>query len=244
MCGMRIDSSGLPTLLLLVALLPGCATHPAPQSNALAAVAARIDGEEIDGATLDAHAARTGLAREAGLEDLIDLRLTRRAAAAAQLPIPSEPWSEEARTQLEHTLARKLALDVPPAVEEILLDHAWVKDAPNERDQAAQRMLLEKLRAKVAAGETLPTAWNALGADGTAWHIGDHESYPYEVIPAAARDLPAGALSPIIPGDGGLHLFKIHAHQQKLPPADLVRATLQPHLREGVKIERSAEGAR
>jgi hypothetical protein len=104
----------------------------------------------------------------------------------------------------------------PPAAPDkvvIVVDHAWVKDSPDEVVQASQRKSLERLRALVAAGKTIPAAYEALGIPGAAWHIGDHEEYAYNVIPDAAHDLPDGALSPIIAGDGGLHLFKIYARK-------------------------------
>ncbi len=88
-----------------------------------------------------------------------------------------------------------------------------MKDSPDEATQASQRTSLERLRALVAAGKTIPAAYAALAIPGAAWHIGDHEEYAYNVIPDAAHDLPDGSLSPIIAGDGGLHLFKIYARK-------------------------------
>ncbi len=51
---------------------------------------------------------------------------------------------------------------------------------------------------------------NTLEIPGEAWHIGDHEEYPLSVLPETVRTLGVGALSSVIAGDGGLHLFKIH----------------------------------
>ena len=89
------------------------------------------------------------------------------------------------------------------------VDHAWVKDAPGAAEQASRRTTMERLRAKVEKGEPFVGAWNALGVDGGPWHVAEQETYAYDVIPPSARDLPVGALSPIIPGNGGLHLFRI-----------------------------------
>ena len=47
----------------------------------------------------------------------------------------------------------------------------------------------------------------------------------------------SGALSPIIPGDGGLHLFQIVERKQAPPAPELVRQALRISLREGRIIE-------
>jgi hypothetical protein len=93
------------------------------------------------------------------------------------------------------------------------VDHAWVKDAGAPTPQAARQRAIEALRAKVVAGTPMVAAWQSLGVDGEPWHVAEGESYDYDVIPAAARDLPVGTVSPIIPGDGGLHLFRILARE-------------------------------
>ena len=41
------------------------------------------------------------------------------------------------------------------------------------------------------------------------WHVAGQEIYPADVLPDGAGNLPVGAISPILPGDGGLHLFRI-----------------------------------
>jgi hypothetical protein len=56
-------------------------------------------------------------------------------------------------------------------------------------------------------------AWTALGQDGNVWHVAESETYEYAVLPEKARDLPPGTVSPVIPGDGGLHLFRILARE-------------------------------
>jgi hypothetical protein len=90
----------------------------------------------------------------------------------------------------------------------------------------------------VSGGATIPTAYQKLGGDAADWHIGDHEEYPYDVVPPAAHDLPPGSLSPIIPGDGGLHLFTIHARKAVPPAPEVVHPVLRDRLREGKTIER------
>ncbi|MCW5893396.1 MAG: hypothetical protein KIT14_23015 [bacterium] len=99
------------------------------------------------------------------------------------------------------------AADAPPAA--LRVDHAWVKGADDPGHQRA----IATLRTRVVAGEGMSAAWIALGQDGNVWHVGESELYEYAVIPLAARDLPVGSVSPVIPGDGGLHLFRILAHE-------------------------------
>jgi hypothetical protein len=103
---------------------------------------------------------------------------------------------------------------------------------------------MERLRALCAAGESIPVAFPKVGADAADWHIGDHEEYPYDVVPAEAHDLTAGSLSAIIPGDGGLHLFRIVERRGPPPAPGLVRAALRERLRRGKMIEIAADGAR
>ena len=103
------------------------------------------------------------------------------------------------------------ALQAPPA--SVRVDHVWVKDAPTTAARAAQREALETLRQRVAAGASFTAAWTGLGIDGDLWHVAENETYPYDVISEGARDLPVGALSPILPGNGGLHLFRILARE-------------------------------
>lgn len=88
------------------------------------------------------------------------------------------------------------------------VDHAWVKDAKGA-EQKKRRQTMEALRAKIANGGGFIESWNSLRVNGAAWHVAEQETYEYGVIPPQARDLPVGSLSPIIPGDGGLHLFRI-----------------------------------
>ena len=91
----------------------------------------------------------------------------------------------------------------------LLVDHAWVQDAPTASEQLARRATIERLRDAVLRGTGFIAAWEALRADPTPWHVAEGERYPYEVVPADARDLPPGSVSRVIPGDGGLHLFRI-----------------------------------
>lgn len=121
---------------------------------------------------------------------------------ATPAPAPARPT--EATPSAGTTTGRALSLRV---------DHAWVKDAEDPATQAARRATLESLRSKVVAGASFVAAWNSLGVDGGPWHVAEGESYPADVLPAGARDLAAGQVSPVLPGDGGLHLFRVLARE-------------------------------
>jgi hypothetical protein len=220
---------------------PAVTAEPSPPPPA---VVARVDGQPVYSTELDTHQSKTGLERSKALDDLIDLRLLRRAAGLSGVALPLGIPDPETRAAAEFALARKLGLTVPPASRMLLVDHAWVKDSKTKKAQAAQRAAIDRLRGLVAAGETIPSAYNTLTVSGDAWHIGDHEEYPYQMVPPEARDLPAGALSQVIPGNGGLHLFKIIEHKEVRPAASSVSSVLRPHLRQGKVIEILADGAR
>jgi hypothetical protein len=112
-----------------------------------------------------------------------------------------------------------------PAASTLIVDHAWVADATGpkakaSKKNAAQRKSMEELRTRVLAGQALPEAFKTLPGlenGGAAWHVGDHEEYPYNVVPPEAHDLPDGSVSAVIPGDGGIHLFKIHGRKKAAP---------------------------
>jgi hypothetical protein len=166
------------------------------------------------------------------LVDAVDLENLRAACSKEEISLSATPSPAE-RAKAELALARKLSLDVPPDTDVLIVDHAWVKDAKKKATTAKQKKSLEELRARVVAGQTIPKAFETLpGIDGNAWHIGDHDEYPYGVVPAGAHDLAPGGLSPIIPGDGGLHLFQIHARKVTPPPADTVHQVVRDKLRE------------
>jgi hypothetical protein len=237
---------GLICSLLLLAIPPALAkdgvpakcTANAEQTAASDLTVAVVNGQPIKASALDAYASTMQFPIEEALEDLIDLQLVRQAAAIKQVKAPSGPWSAEERAEVELTLARALGLDLPPDRLNLVVDHAWVKDAQDEKTRAADRALLEQLRTLVEAGSTIPEAFIQLHIDGAAWHIGDHEEYPYEVIPPEAHDLPPGSLSPIIPGDGGLHLFKIYERKEQRPPTSEIHSLLIGRLRQDATIER------
>jgi hypothetical protein len=211
---------------------PAVAEAPPPAPSPTVAT---IDGAKVTQAELDAHVAETKLERTAALDDLIDLHLLRAACGAAGIAAPKAP-TDRAKVELE--LARKLSLDVPPGGDVLIVDHAWVKDAKKKATTAKQKKSLEDLRAEVVAGKTIPKAFETLpGVDGKAWHIGDHEEYPYAVVPAEAHDLAPGGISPIVAGDGGLHLFQIYSRKQTPPPADAVHQLVRDTLRNGKQIE-------
>jgi hypothetical protein len=72
-----------------------------------------------------------------------------------------------------------------------------------------QRQAMDSLRSKVTNGESFDAGFASLGVDPGPWHVATDETYPYEVVPIDARDLPVGTVSAVIVGDGGLHLFRI-----------------------------------
>jgi hypothetical protein len=238
--------------ILVVVMLSACASAPPPPAQAPAAApaaaapaaaavsppVATIDGKPLPASALDAHQKASGLPRDEALADLIDLTLLREAAAAQGVPLAAGEPTAEVRAAAELAVARKLALDVPPAADVLIVDHAWVKDAPKKAETARQKKQLESLRALVVGGQKLPEAFKTLpGVNGAAWHIGDHEEYPYGVVPPEAHDLSPGAVSPVVAGDGGLHLFQIHARKTTPPPADAVHALVRDTLRSGKGIE-------
>lgn len=137
---------------------------------------------------------------------LVPLVLVLVAACGPKAPPAPEPIPDKA-DQARLKPAPVAPLAVPPAA--LRVDHAWVKDG----DDPAHRQAIAALRTRVVAGESMTEAWTALGQDGNVWHVAESETYEYAVLPAAARDLAPGTVSPVIPGDGGLHLFRILAHE-------------------------------
>jgi hypothetical protein len=200
-----------------------------------------VDGKPIGSADLDAHIAATGLPHDEALDDLINLRLERAAAVKAGLKVPSGRWSDDQRAGIELALAQALSLDIPQGRVSLVVDHAWLKDAEDEADRAAGNELMEKLRELVVAGSTIPAAYEKLQSDGRSWHIGDHEEYAIDDLPDEVRDLLAGSLSPVVPGDGGLHLFKIHQRKEEPPSREEVRGILLDQLRMDATIDLADE---
>lgn len=93
----------------------------------------------------------------------------------------------------------------------VLVDHAWVKDASSEKGQAKRRNEIDILRTKAIAGTGFVAAWESLGANGDVWHVAEGETYDTAVIPPSVLALGPGTVSAVIPGDGGLHLFRLIA---------------------------------
>lgn len=202
-----------------------------------------VDGKPIGTADLDAHIAVTGLSHDDALEDLINLKLERAAAVKARVTVPPGRWSDDERAGIELALAKALSLDVPPGKVSLVVDHAWLKDEEDEAGRAAGNELMEKLRELVVAGSTIPVAYEKLQSDGRSWHIGDHEEYSSDDLPDEVRDLLVGSLSPVIPGDGGLHLFKIHQRKEEPPAREEVRGILLDQLRMDATIDLADEEA-
>lgn len=210
----------------------------AAQPVAADRIVATVNGHPVTASELDAHSASTQLSRDEALTDLIDLQLLRTAAAASNVSAPGGAWNPEERAGIEFALARTMGIDIPPVRVTFIVDHAWLKDAEDEKERSAGRTQLERLRILVEAGATIPAAFNQLQIDGSAWHIGDHEEYMTSVLPAETHNLASGDLSPVIPGDGGLHLFKIHQRREEPPAIDDVRTPLLARLRLEAAIER------
>lgn len=212
---------------------PGMVSQVSPGDQILATVNSyRITaGKVVD------HAGSVYLSRQEALEDLIDITLVKQAVKEYQISAPEDGWYGEGRTKVESALAQALRIELPPPRVYLIIDHAWLKDAEDEATRRAGRKQLELLRKLVTKGATIPEAYRQLQADGSLWHIGDHEKYEYGIISAEARDLPEGGLSKIIPGDGGLHLYKIH--QRKAVPASSadIQMLLNLRLRSTATIE-------
>ena len=235
--GRSFISLGWVALVLLASACP-LQKKPKTAADAPPPEVARVDGRSLRADALDAHMQSTHLGRPEALEDLIDVDLLRAAAAKASLPLPPGEWTEEQRANADYDVAKALGIELPAAPEVVVVDHAWVKNAKKKRQLAADRATIDKIRVAVVGGAKIPDAWKELGVTGDAWHIGDHEEYAYDVVPAEARDLPPGTISPVIPGNGGLHLFQIYAKKRTLPPGDKTRAALHEKLRKEAKIER------
>jgi hypothetical protein len=127
-----------------------------------------------------------------------------------QFPAP-DTTPREAPVPEGRTAAKSTEEPVAPpatAARTLHVDHAWVK-APTPAEQTKRRRAIETLRARVIAGSGFVVAWESLGEDGDVWHVAEGETYDVEVVPEAARDLPVGQVSAVIPGDGGFHLFRI-----------------------------------
>ena len=200
--------------------------------------AARIDGQPISATTLAAHQKATGLPRAEALTDLIDLTLLREAATKHGIVLPAGTPTPEAREDAERKLAAALALELPPEIVSLVVDHAWVKDAPTVAARTAQRKALDQLHDRAVAGESIPAVFPTLtGVKPAQWHIGDHEEYPISVVPAGVRELGAGSVSAVTPGDGGQHLFKIHARKTTPPAITLVHEAVRQRLLDGRIIE-------
>ena len=236
----------LPVVLLLAAIAgaaPARADEAQPPETVAEAPAkqqpaAIVNGRPISAAEVDAHAEFLQLPAEYALDDLIELQLLKAAATAKGVKLPPEPWFTDTRSGVELAVARALGIELAMPRFVLIVDHAWLKDAENEKERAAGRAQLEKLRALVVDGATIPEAFTRLQLDGTLWHIGDHEDYTDDAIPPGASSLPPGSISPIIPGDGGLHLFKIHERRELPPPPEVISSLLRDELHRNATIER------
>lgn len=195
-----------------------------------------VDGKKIYRDDLAAYEKQSGLVGKAALEDLIDLELLQRAAKKKDIDY-KDIKAPDGRARIEYEVGRALSLPVPEASVQLVVDHAWVKDAKKPAAQNKQKADIEKLRVKVTEGQPLGDAWRGMKLPPTNWHVGDHETYGTDVLPAEAKTLKANDVSVVMAGDGGLHLFKVYERKQNLPPVELVRMELHRVLREGKIIE-------
>jgi hypothetical protein len=132
------------------------------------------------------------------------------AACGPQFPQPDHrPRTAGVPEERKTTATTMPETEAVPATGAIRVDHAWVKDASSAKGQAKRRGEIEALRSKVIAGSGFVVAWESLGANGEVWHVAEGETYDAEVLPAVVRGMAPGQVSAVIPGDGGLHLFRV-----------------------------------
>lgn len=189
-------------------------------------VVATVKEEPIRDSELIAHMTETRLLRDDALNDLIELKLLRIVAAANGVAVPAGKWSAAERAKVESAIVKALSLPVAPYLGDVVVDHAYLKPAKDEKGEQAGLALMERLRALVAAGATIPAAFKALSVDGSDWHIGDHEEYPAAVIPEEA---PVTGLSRVMADSDGYNLFWIH---ERKVPADEINRTVRIYLLE------------
>ena len=211
---------------------------PPPPTNP---VIARVDGRELRSSEVDLHGKAMNLGKEAALEDLIDLILVENAARVRKLATPPPPWEAEARSTVEAALADALGINRLAQLDDLLVDHAWVKDTSDAQRQRQQRQGISKLRELLIAGRGLNDAWASLNLDGDNWHIAEDEEYAVAVLPEGAGRLKAGDVSDVMPGDGGLHLFKVRGRRPSPEAIAARREVLFNRLRAAARIERVVE---
>jgi hypothetical protein len=180
-------------------------------------VVATVKEEPIKASDVAAHMEATKLPRDEALNDLIEQKQVRIVAAEKGVSVPAGNWSTEQRAKIDAALVKALSLPIPNYVGDAVVDHAYVK--LEQKDGLA---LMERLRALVEKGATIPAAFNELQLDGTNWHIGDHEEYPVSALPDETRELPDGGLTKIIVGSEGYNLFKIY--ERKIPVEEIRQA--------------------
>lgn len=227
---------GALALLAVSCAMPALAAEEAATAESPAAV---VNGKAITKAEVEAYSESSQLPPEYALRDLIDLMLIKAAAKDLGIKLPDEPWDSDTQAGIETAVAQGIGIEIAKPRIDLVVDHAWLKDAEDAKERAAGRSNLEKLRTLVVKGATIPESFAQMQLDGSLWHIGDHEEYPYESIPAEARDLAPGALSPIIPGDGGLHLFRIYEKTQTPGPIEVISPQLRDELRRRATIEQA-----
>lgn len=190
-------------------------------------VVATVKDEPIKASEVASHMAAANLSRDEALNDLIEQKQLRLLAAAKGVSVPAGNWNAEERAKVDALLVKALSLAIPNNVGEVVVDHAYVKLGADEKEQKARLALMERLRSLVEEGATIPAAFDRLQADGTNWHIGDHEVYPITALPDEIRELPAGGLGRIVVDSDGYNLFKLH--ERKIPVEE-IRQAVRLHL--------------
>lgn len=209
-------------ILLFVAILGISLLSVAALYAAEDKVVATVKDEPIRGAEVAAHMAATQFSRDEALNDLIEQKQLRILAIEKGVSVPSGKMTPGERATVEAALVRQLELPIPSHVGDLVVDHAYIKLPADEKGQKEGLALMEKLRAMVEAGATIPEAYNKLQVDGSSWHIGDHEEYPVTAMPDEVRSLPPGGLSSIQTFGEGYNLFRIY--ERKIPAEEIRQA--------------------
>ena len=210
-------------------LLPAAELMAAVNDTAGDKVVATVKEEPVRASELAAYMEAAKLPPLEALNDLIEQKLLRSAAQANGINVPAGRWNLEERDRIEAALVKALPLPIPAHVGELVVDHAYLKIGADEKEQKAGLILMERLRAMVVEGATIPAAFNQLQVDGSNWHIGDHEEYPATVLPDEVRQLPPGGLSSVLAASDGYNLFKLF--ERKIP-VDEIRLAVRIYLLE------------
>lgn len=192
-------------------------------------VVATVKDAPITAAALAAHMEATKLSRDEALNDLVEEKQLRLAAASNGIDVPAGSWSADERAAVEAAIFKARSLPVPPFVGELVVDHAFIQIPAEAEGQQAAMALIQKLRTMIEGGASFTEAYNRLGVDGSSWHVAEWEEYPITALPDEVRDTAPGGLSAIVATSDGYHLFRVH--ERKIP-ADEIRTAVRIYLLE------------